>query len=475
MSSVKKWRCSVCGEVFEGAEPPVPCPVCGAGREAFEMVESSGKGGNKWRCSVCGEVFEGVEPPVPCPVCGANRDAFEEVVQSDANFSKDTNENFVIIGGGVAALATAKSLRERNNTAKISMICGEGVLPYNRPALSDVLADSVSFEAIALEGKDWYEQNNIDVILDSKAINIDRGKKQVMLSDNKIIEYDKLMIATGANAFEPIKPAPDGIKILSLRVYQDVLNIIKVAKKGSSCVLVGGGILGIEAAIGLLSRGVSVTIVERSDRILNIQSDEYGSKVVADELIKNGIKILVNEGVESILSDGIITKSGEKISCDFVLVSAGIRPEVTLAKDCGLEIGKGILVNENMKTSDDSIFAAGDCAEVFGRVAGLYASSLAMGQTAGAVMAGDSASYTPIVPATAIEEFGVSLFAAGTVNGEKLKFVTLKDNYTGIYKKLAFDNNKLCGVLLLGDTKQAVNAINNVSKGADLATAIKML
>jgi rubredoxin len=153
MSATKKWRCTVCGQVFEGDQPPVPCPVCGAGASAFALEEQVGL--SKWRCAVCNQVFDGENPPTSCPICGAGVSAFEKIYEASGEYKKDTDEAFVIVGGGIAALETAKAIRRRNSTASITMILGEGILPYNRPALSDVLADSLSFDSILLEQKTW--------------------------------------------------------------------------------------------------------------------------------------------------------------------------------------------------------------------------------------------------------------------------------------------------------------------------------
>ena len=156
---MKRWKCTVCGEIFEGEFPPVPCPVCSAGEGAFEELPEQGD--IVWRCTVCGQVFEGAKPPVPCPVCGAGESAFLAETKKETAFRLDTEDRFVLVGGGVASFEAAKAIRARNQMASITLICGEGVIPYNRPALSDVVGDGLSFESCA-QSKQQFYQSGLD-------------------------------------------------------------------------------------------------------------------------------------------------------------------------------------------------------------------------------------------------------------------------------------------------------------------------
>ena len=245
----KRFRCTVCGQIFEGTEPPVPCPVCGAGEDAFVCLDTTTV--QRWRCLVCGQIFEGTEPPVPCPVCGAGKDAFEPVSDNGPAFSNNTDQSFVIIGGGVAALETAKAIRERDHTASIRVICGEGTFPYNRPALSDVIADGFSFQSITLEPFSYYGENHIEMIFD-EAVSIDKADKTVALKNGAQLHYDKLCIAVGANAFNPLKSGEETIPCSVLRTFDDSQQILEQAA-GKPVIVLGGGILGIEAAVAPVS------------------------------------------------------------------------------------------------------------------------------------------------------------------------------------------------------------------------------
>lgn len=470
----KKWRCTVCGQIFEGAEPPVPCPVCGAGADAFVQIGQAAP--TRWKCTVCGQIFEGAQPPVPCPVCGAGADAFVALgVQTEAAARSDTDEQFVIIGGGGAALAAAKAIRERNHTAHITIVCGEGVPPYNRPALSDMVADGYSFSAIELQELSWYKQQNIKLVMDAKAQAVDAAAHTVTLTDGRVLPYAKLLLATGANAFCPVKCEAGSVPVRVLRSYVDAQALLSAVRMGSRVVVVGGGILGLEAALALREQGAQVTVVELAARLMSIQADEFASAVIETRLAALGMQIYTGVMVQKVDAEGIHLSSGELLHADLVLVSAGIRSELTLAAQLGLQTGRGIVVDGAMRTSAPDIFAAGDCAEFEGRVAGLWGAALDMGNAAGAAMCGDAAAYHAPVPATAFEGGGINLFAVGNVNGERLQTVVVHDEPTGVYHKLVLKNGKLVGVLMMGEVKNGAAAVAAVERGDGLKAALALL
>lgn len=469
---MKRWKCEICGRVFEGENPPVPCPVCGAGESAFTCLDAPKAA--KWRCEVCLQVFEGENPPAPCPVCGAGADAFVPVAQEKGTFRLDAYENIVIIGGGVAGLEAARAVRERNSLAAIAVICGEGRPPYNRAALSDVVADGYSFAAIELEDADFYGRNRITLIMDARAERVDTRAYTVHLSDGRELRYDKLCLATGASAFNPVKAQAGSVPCTVLRTYDDALRVTRYAS-GSRAAIVGGGILGVEAAAALRERGCRVTVLELSGGLLSLQADEETSERIRAALESEGIRVITGQSVASVDASGAVLTDGSRIDADFILASAGIRSDTRLARDMGLLVNRGVVVDEWMRTSMENVFAAGDCAQVNGKVAGLWSAAAAQGQAAGAIMAGDdSAPYMEAVPATSFEGLGVKLLSAGRVRGKSLTTMSLKEP-CGSYKKLFFEKGALCGAVFYGESGKSAGAISLIRQGAGVLAAAQLL
>ncbi|MDD4316457.1 MAG: FAD-dependent oxidoreductase [Clostridia bacterium] len=425
----------------------------------------------KWKCTVCGEVFNHL--PEVCPVCGAQKTAFSPYEEQQPSFSKDTDESFVIIGGGIAALQAAKAIRARNKTAAVTLIFSDTKIPYNRPALSDVLSGELKFSDIVLENYNYYKNNNITLMPRTKAKSIDRAVKKVVF-DGGELAYDKLLLATGATAFCPFAVAEDTLPILTVRSFEDSATVSALIDKGSKRVLIaGGGILGIEAAVALNSRGVEVTVVERGTNIVNVQLDAYASGLLSEHLSQNGIKILTQTTVSAFGTDGVRLDNGDFLQSDFMLVSMGVRSNIELAIAAGLPTNRGIIVDDYMRTQDKDIFAAGDCAEYYGRAGGLWIISSAQGKTAGAAMCGDLSPYKTVPFATAFEGLGKSFFSVGSCQNATESAI-FEDKQKGIYKKLSFKDGKLDGVILFGDTANSNKAMELVYT-ADIETAKRLL
>ena len=469
---MKRWKCQVCGQVFEGEQPPVPCPVCGAGEDAFILLDGPKSG--KWRCLVCGQVFEGEEPPVPCPVCGAGRDAFEPAAGEEAPpFRLDTQEKFVIIGAGAAGFECAKALRQRNHTASITLIGQEDPMPYNRPALSDVIADGYSLPNVLLESYDFFEANQISLITGETVAAVDLERKTVQTQSGETYAYDKLCVATGAAPFNPIKRPDNGVPVKTLRTFEDAQEIIRLAQ-GKNVLVVGGGILGLEAAAALRERGCKVTVVELADRILALQADAAGSQAVREGFEQLGISVHTGKTVKDVTESGAVLTDGTVLEADMILVSIGVRSNLGLIQAMGLQCGRGVIVNEWMETSQKDVYACGDCAEFSGRVPGLWPVAVSQGQAAGAAMAGDRESpYTPPIASLVFEYAGIHLFSAGNVKDETETRLTLHDRKN--YKLLYFQQGKLCGTLFLGDLKGVGRALALLEKGAGLSEAAGLL
>lgn len=405
----------------------------------------------KYKCSVCGQIFESAGMPDVCPICNAGRNALSEVVESNL-FKLDTAEKFVIIGGGIASLECAKAIRDRNATASITLICGEGIIPYNRPMLSKLLATGLPFERLAVEPYGYYQKHSITLVCDATVTAVNTTDKTVALSDGRVLGYDKLCIATGANANNPITATDGSVPVHVLRTLSDALTLEDFGN-GKKVFIVGGGILGVEAAAGLKKMGADVTVLERGDRIVAAQADEETSYRFADALERAGIAVRVNASVEKIENGCVFFSNGSSEKADAVLASAGVRSEISLAKAAGLATDRGIKVDRQMRSSVPDVFAAGDCAQVDGFTGGLWSTSSPQGTVAGAVMAGDKGLYEQPLISTVFEELGIAIFICGRINGEGLTYSIERTEDT--YSKLVYSAGKLVGCILFGNIDRA--------------------
>ena len=341
----------------------------------------------KWICKVCGYIAEGDAPPAECPICGVGAEMFEPYTDEKGDIERhDTDETFVIIGGGAAAYECAVSLRERNKTCAVRVFSAEKILPYYRPSLSKLIADGVAVDKILLEQQSFYDDSNITIRTDVTVAKIDVQNKKIVLANGESAAFDKLCICTGSRAFNPITAGENSVPMQTLRTFDDALSLIELAKVKKNALIIGGGILGIEAAESIRKLGVNVTVAELSARILSAQPDEQKSADETARLEGMGIKILTNIASVQTTENGVLLKDGSVIEADFVLVSAGIRSNIAIAEEAGIAVNRGIIVDENMMTSVENIYAAGDCAELNGKVAGLWTAAVEQGEIAATSM-----------------------------------------------------------------------------------------
>jgi NAD(P)H-nitrite reductase len=262
----------------------------------------------------------------------------------------------------------------------------EKILPYYRPSLSKLIADGVAVDKILLEQQSFYDDSNITIRTDVTVAKIDVQNKKIVLANGESAAFDKLCICTGSRAFNPITAGENSVPMQTLRTFDDALSLIELAKVKKNALIIGGGILGIEAAESIRKLGVNVTVAELSARILSAQPDEQKSADETARLEGMGIKILTNIASVQTTENGVLLKDGSVIEADFVLVSAGIRSNIAIAEEAGIAVNRGIIVDENMMTSVENIYAAGDCAELNGKVAGLWTAAVEQGEIAATSM-----------------------------------------------------------------------------------------
>lgn len=471
--SGKAWKCTVCDEIFSEDEVPDTCPVCGVGKELFEEIEIKPVSEITWKCTVCSEMIDEEECPIICPVCGAGREAFEKIEKKNENLDLNKKEKVVIIGGGIAAISAADAVRSKNKMAEIEIISKENIMPYYRTMLTEYLYADMTEEKLKIKKDKWYEEKNIKLITGDTVVSVAAKDKKVSLSSGRECSYDKLILATGSECFvPPIKNAAlDGV--FTIRSMKDTENVKEYVKKCKRAVVIGGGVLGLEAAWGLKELGLDVSVIEMMQRILPKQLDEKGSKMLEQAIVRSGVKVYKGVVVDHLEGDkkvsSVVLEKGEHIMADLVVISAGILPNKQLAVDIGIHTGRGIIVNEKMETSEKDIYACGDAAEYEGKVIGLWQVAMEQGKTAGLNASGDNAVYKEQIQPLNFDGMNIKLISIGMIgNGKECEeFIEDIDTKKNIYKKLYFEENKLKGAILIGDVSKGITLIKSVRENAE--------
>lgn len=458
----------------------------GASVLAGKIVEAKKDGfGYKrlWKCLVCGEIVEGDEPPEACPVCGVGPEQFVEVDVEEISYHKDTEENFLIIGNGAAGTAACEEIRLRNSSATIEMISDESTVGYNRPMLTKGIMSTIDALNFYIKPESWYQENRIKITLNQKVKSIDPKAKTVTLESGETRRYDKLILATGADSFIPPIPGTDQKGVIAIRNLADTNQIQEALKKAKAAAVIGGGVLGLEAAWQISKAGIPVTVIELAPQLMGRQLDEKASILLRKAVEAAGIETYVGVGIERIAGEngraqGVKLADGTVVAADLVIMSTGVRPSIALAKDAEVPTGRSILVNEKMETGADSIYACGDCAEYEGVNFAIWPEALEMGKVAGANATGDNCVYNPVIPANAFAGMNTALFAIGD-NGKdpekKYKSIELLDDAKGTYEKLYFLNNRFCGGILLGDVNQSPKLIEGYQEQKPLAEMMEII
>lgn len=421
----------------------------------------------KWKCLICGMIFEGDKPPKACPVCGADSSQFVEVKGNNVDFENSDSSEFIIIGNGAAGLNAAKSIRNRNKKANIKIISEENYLTYYRPELSEYLSTNIPNDKFYVENEKWYKNNNITLMLNTSVEKIIPSSKKIVLQNATEIKYDKLILANGSINFIPPIDGTDKEGVFTLKFLKDANKIKTYISKSKTAVIVGGGLLGLEAAWEMKKLGLSVKVIEFSNRLLPRQLDDEGAAIFKKSIDKSDVDIILGDSVEKILGkekvSGVKLKSGKTIDTDIILFSVGIRPNKQLAEKAGIETNKGIIVNDKMETSIKNIYACGDICEYNGRVYGNWPSSVEMGKIAGANSTDDEVHFNSFISSVIFSAMNSKLFSCGRFS-TGLKNISFSDPSKEIYSKLFFDKNKIVGGILLGNTSKSgkiIMAIQN--------------
>lgn len=411
------------------------------------------------KCLVCGEIFD--SSMEICPVCGVGKENFVPVDAEESSFRKDTDHFYVILGNGAAGLSAAKAIRERDKTGSVIMISNEAYPTYNRPMLTKSMVAELDAKEILVEPEAWYQENNIHLLLEKEVTGIHTDKKEITLSDGTALKYTKLIYALGSECFVPPIPGTDKPEVVAIRRMSDIEKIEAMLYRVQNVVVIGGGVLGLEAAWELKKARKQVVVLEAAPQIMGRQLDEGASQMLTDISRSNGIDILAGVQIASIEGESSVTgvklADGREFPAELVIVSAGVRANVGAAKNAGLDINRGIVVNADMSTSDENIFACGDCAEYEGINYAIWPQALEQGKVAGANAAGDALTYTTVSAGLSFHGMNTGLYAIGD-NGKNpnliYRTVEFKDMGRKQYEKYYFLNNRLCGAILIGDTSK---------------------
>ncbi len=360
-------------------------------------------------------------------------------------------QRVVVIGTGMAGLAVVEEVIRREPSLRVTMLGEEYGPAYNRVLLSKVLAGTAGYVETQLRPADWYAAHGVDLRGGCGADRVDLDARVVVDRSGEPHPYDRLVLATGSRAVRPPIPGADLPHVQLFRTAHDVEALRNAP--GRAAVVVGGGLLGLEAAAGLRAQGKTVTVIELADRLMAQQLDGGAAAILRRRLRDLGLYARVGRSVERIEPDAVHLDTGERLPAALVVLAVGVRAETTLARAAGLECARGIVVDDELRTSAAGVFAVGECAEHRGCVYGLWAPLAEQARVAGAVIAGQPGAFHATIGATTLKVAGVEVFAGGVAAGRDE--VVQSNTRRGVYRKLVLDGDRLSGALLVGDSAEA--------------------
>ncbi len=423
------------------------------------------------KCLVCGEIFD--SSLEVCPVCGVGPENFVPVETEETSYRKDTRNLYAVLGNGAAGVAAAKAIRERDKTGSIYMISNEEYPAYNRPMLTKSLVAGLDAEQIAIQDASWYEEQNICQILGKEVVSVDPGEREIHTSDGAKFRYDKLIYALGSESFIPPIPGSDLPEVTAIRRLSDTRKVAELLENTKDAVVIGGGVLGLEAAWELKKAHCHVTVLELAPRLMSRQLDEGAGKMLESIGQAQGIEIRTGVTIEAIQGEGHVAGvqlgDGEVIPAQMVIVSCGVRANTEIAKEAGISVERSVVVDSRMQTNVEGIFACGDCAQYEGMNYAIWPQAVEEGKVAGANAAGEALEYLPSPAALTFHGMNTALFAIGD-NGSNpnliYRTVEFRDVSRKQYEKYYFRNNRLCGVILIGDTGKMAELTEAVARRA---------
>lgn len=376
---------------------------------------------------------------------------------------------YLIIGNSVGAVGAIEAIRDVDRAGSLAVISDELYAAYSRPLITYYLADQVELKNTNYRPHDFYKVHNVKTILGNKAVELSTKESKVVLSDGKEVAFEKLLLATGGKPFVPPLPGSDKQGVFTFTTLDDARKVKKLLPRVKNALVIGGGLIGLKVAEALAQKEVRTTVVELADRVLSPVLDPHASHLVEDMFRKKGVEILTTRTVKEILGSeknpeiaaGVVLDDGREIACDLVIIAIGVVPRTELAQG-RMDINRGIVVNEQMATSADGIYAAGDVAEAYDflwdqkRVTPIWPNAYLQGQIAGYNMAGKDTVYSGGMGMNSTTFFGFPIISAGICNLEDEKFEMLvRDSKNGYYKKLVLEDGRIKGMIFAGAIDRA--------------------
>ena len=372
-------------------------------------------------------------------------------------------KRLVVIGNGMAGIKTVEELlAAAPDKYSITVFGNEPYGNYNRVLLSSVLSGEKAIGDIFINDEKWYSGHAITLHAgQGKTVNkIDRKRRRVITQDGTAAEYDRLLIATGSKPVMPEFPGADLEGAISFRDIQDVTTMLAYSQTGRQAVVLGGGLLGLEAANGLAARGMDVTVIHNKPFLLNRQLDETAAKLLQTELEKRGIRFKLSAGIQQLTGDSsghissAILQDSEEIPCGLFVMAIGVKPNIALAQKAGMYCERGIVVNDTLQTFDPSIYAVGECIQHRGQTFGLVAPVFEQAKVCATPLSDHGVGLYLSVPSGAkLKITGINVFSNGDINGnDRSELIQFSDPALGIYKKIVVKDDQIQGLMLFGDT-----------------------
>jgi nitrite reductase (NADH) large subunit len=385
------------------------------------------------------------------------------------------SEQLVIVGKGMAATRLVEELTRRAlGRHAIAVVGAEPHRAYNRVLLSSLLAGEIARNELELKPAAWWRERGVTTLYGQPVAHIDRAAKTISLADGTALPYGKLVLATGSQPIRLPVAGNDKPGVITFRDHRDVDAMTFAARRGARAVVIGGGLLGIEAAYGLARAGAHVTLVHLMDRLMERQLDEPAAAYLQRDVERLGIEVLLEAETRVIHGDAkaeaVELADGRVLPADMVVMAAGIRPNGELARATGLAVNRGIVVDDGLATSDADIHAIGECAEHRGVVYGLVEPAYEQARVLAGRLAGDdTAAYDGSVVATNLKVSGVNVFSAGAfMGGEGMETLVLRDDASPAYRKLVVKDDILTGAVLYGDTSDALWFLDLIKSGRSI-------
>lgn len=387
-----------------------------------------------------------------------------------------SKQKLALIGNGMAGVRCIEEvLKIQPERFEVTVFGSEPHPNYDRIQLSNVLQGATTIDDITINDWNWYKENNITLFSGETVTNIDPTKQIIYSDANREVEYDQLILATGSIPFIlPIKGA-DKKGVTAFRNIEDCEKMIEYSKDNKKAAVIGGGLLGLEAARGLLNLGMQVYVIHLSEYLMDRQLDPAAGKMLQRELESQGMNFYLGKQTQEVLGEidvkGLRFSDGEEISADLVVMAVGIKPNVAMAQNSGIPVNRGIIVNDYMETKIPNIFAVGECAEhreiVYGLVAPLYEQGKVLAKR---ICGLESKPYEGSVLSTKLKISGVDVFSAGEIfEDEQAKSIKEFNEWNGTYKKVLIRNGKISGAVLFGDTKESNILLSMINKNADVS------